>query len=89
MYEKLTAVAPLMEKLSATLSAPDASVRVASITAALDEAANQISDAAQSVAAAEERVSLQKIYRGMVAAKRIVAQLHELSPVCEAGEVRL
>lgn len=81
MYEKLTAVAPLMEKLNATLSAPDASVRVAAIMGALDETANEISDAAQSALPPDERAELKTIYRGMVAAKRIVAQLHELSPV--------
>lgn len=81
MYEKLATVAPLMEKLNATLSAPDSSARVTEIMTALHQTASEISDAAQSAVPADERAALQTIYRGMLAAKRIVAQLHELSPV--------
>lgn len=80
MYEKLTAVAPLMENLSATLASPDATVRVASIIAALDGTAREIADATPLTTSAEDRAAMQKVYRGMLAAKRIVAQLHDLSP---------
>ena len=80
MYEKLAAVAPLMEKLSATLSAPDSNASAGAIMTALHQTASEISDAAQLAASADERSDLQTIYRGMLAAKRIVAQLHELPP---------
>jgi len=80
MYEKLGAVAPLLENLRATLSAPDAGMHVSAIVAALDETAHEISNEALSVENGAERAALHKIYRGMLAAKRIVARLHELSP---------
>ena len=80
MYEKIAAVAPLLKDLNASLRAPDSSKRVASIIEALDETAREISDVTQSTESAEERAALQKIYRGMIAAKRVVAHLHELSP---------
>lgn len=79
MYEKLNAVAASMQNLKATLAAPDSAARVGAITEALDEAARELSDAAQATASAQERAGMQKMYRGMIAAKRIVAQLHDLS----------
>lgn len=81
MYEKLGAVAPLLENLGATLSSPDASVRVGTILAALDETAQQISNEALSAQSGDDRAALHTIYRGMLAAKRIVARLHELAPL--------
>ncbi|MGN6666809.1 MAG: type III secretion system protein [Trinickia sp.] len=79
MYEKLEAVAPLLEKLGATLAAPDASSSVLSITTALAETAREISDAAPLTKSPEERSELQRIYRGLIAAKQLVADLHELA----------
>lgn len=79
MYEKLNAVAASMQNFKETLSAPDCAARMAAITEALDEAARELSDAARSTTSAQERAGMQKMYRGMIAAKRIVAQLHDLS----------
>lgn len=81
MYQKLNAVAPMLKELNATLAAPDAAQQVRVIIAALEDTAREVSDATQVAQTPEDRAALQKVYRGMLAAKRIVAQLHELSPV--------
>ncbi|PLZ00282.1 type III secretion system protein [Burkholderia sp. WAC0059] len=78
MYELLAPVAKDMDQLEATLAAPDSAERVRKIGAALEATAGRVSDATQLVGTDEERLALQKIYRGVVAARSIVLNLHEL-----------
>jgi hypothetical protein len=77
MYDALLSVAQDLNALDATLAAPDGSTRVARIAAAFDETARRISSATQSAVDDHERLELQKLYRGMIAARRIVLTLHE------------
>jgi hypothetical protein len=77
MYDALLPVAQDLNALDATLAAPDGSARVARIAAAFDETARRISSATQSATDERERLELQKLYRGMIAARRIVLALHE------------
>lgn len=77
MYDALLPIAQDLNSLDATLQAPDASQRITRIAAAFDETAKQISTATQSAANDHERIEMQKLYRGMIAAKRIVLTLHE------------
>ncbi|MEA3118263.1 MAG: hypothetical protein QOI13_1533 [Paraburkholderia sp.] len=77
MYDALLPIAQDLNALDATLSAPDSQQRVARIAAAFDETARRISSATPSAANEGARVDLQKLYRGMLAARRIVLALHE------------
>jgi hypothetical protein len=77
MYDALLPVAQDLNALDATLKAPDGPQRIARIAAAFDETARRISSATQSATDQRDRLDLQKLYRGMVAARRIVLTLHE------------
>jgi hypothetical protein len=77
MYDALLPIAQDLNALDATLSAPDSQQRVARIAAAFDETARRISSATHSAASEGARIELQKLYRGMLAARRIVLTLHE------------
>jgi hypothetical protein len=77
MYEALLPITEDLNTLDVTLSAADSQQRVARIVAAFDETARRISSATQSAASDQERIALQKLYRGMIAARRIVLTLHE------------
>ncbi|MEJ0003118.1 MAG: type III secretion system protein [Pararobbsia sp.] len=77
MYDALLPIAQDLNALNATLAAPDGPQRVARIAAAFDETARRISSATQVAADERERLDLQRLYRGMIAARRIVLSLHE------------
>lgn len=77
MYDALLPIAQDLNALDATLSAPDSPQRIARIAQAFDETARRISSATQVAADDRERIELQKLYRGMIAARRIVLTLHE------------
>lgn len=77
MYDALLPIAQDLNTLDATLNAADSQQRVARIAAAFDETAQRISTVTQSAANDHERVELQKLYRGMIAARRIVLTLQE------------
>ncbi|HEV3104145.1 MAG TPA: type III secretion system protein [Trinickia sp.] len=77
MYDALLPIAQDLNALDATLAAPDSQQRIARIATAFDETARRISTATQTAADDRERIELQKLYRGMIAARRIVLTLHE------------
>ncbi|WP_240766293.1 type III secretion system protein [Paraburkholderia flava] len=77
MYDALLPIAQDLNSLDATLNAPDSQQRIARIASAFDETARRISSATQGAANDHERTELQKLYRGMIAARRIVLTLHE------------
>jgi hypothetical protein len=77
MYDALLPIAQDLNALDATLSAPDSQQRVAQIAGAFEETARCISAATQTASDERERAELQKLYRGMIAARRIVLTLHE------------
>lgn len=78
MYESLAPVANDLTHLKATLASPMSDSLVKRATAALDTTAKELADATQRAGADQERADLQTLYRGFVAARRIVAHLHEL-----------
>ncbi|WP_321816635.1 MULTISPECIES: type III secretion system protein [unclassified Paraburkholderia] len=77
MYDALLPIAADLNAFDATLAAPDSAARVARIVAAFEETARRISDATQAAADDATRADLQKLYRGMLAARRIVLALQE------------
>jgi hypothetical protein len=79
MYDALEYVHADIKGLEAALKAPDASARVSRIVQAFEQCAREVSDATLQTSQEDDRAALQKIYRGMVAAHRIVLRLHELS----------
>jgi len=78
MYEKLIAAGPLFNDLRATLRSPGAAGHVVQLTEALDDAARTVGEISSTPLSADQRFALQKVYRGMIAAKRLVASLHDL-----------
>ena len=78
MYESLAPVAKDLTHLKATLASPMSHALVTRATAALDTTAKELADATNKASGDHERAELQTLYRGFVAARRIVAQLHEL-----------
>ncbi|HYS62414.1 MAG TPA: type III secretion system protein [Paraburkholderia sp.] len=79
MYEALEAVIVDMNQLETTLSQGRAGARIAAIAAAFEDCAQRVSDATSAATDETERAALQKIYRGMIAGRRIVHQLNELA----------
>ena len=84
-YAALEAVRADIKNLEGTFAAADAPERVRGIVAALDAAAQRISDATCTTTYSDERVELQKVYRGMIAARRIVLRLEELARIDAAN----
>lgn len=77
MYEMLEPVAQDLNTLEAVLSAPDAKARMQKIAEAFDETTRRISEATQAAVLDDDRIALQKLYRGFVAARRIAMNLYE------------
>lgn len=75
MFEPLLAVADDLDQLDKTLKSPDSAQRAKAICAALDETAQRIADATPSAKSDRTRSDLQRLFRGMVAARRLIAQL--------------
>lgn len=78
MYQALESISQDLKHLREGLTGPAAAGQVARITAALEATAQKISQATRDAMVDADRVALQKIYAGIVAARRIVQQLHEL-----------
>ncbi|MFC0402798.1 type III secretion system protein [Paraburkholderia rhizosphaerae] len=85
MYQSLEKVRDDLKQLQQVLDSPAASARVARITAAFDECAQRVSDATCETEDVVDRAALQKLYRGLVAARSIVQRLHELPGVGEVA----
>jgi hypothetical protein len=77
MYDALLPVAQDLSALDSTMDAVDSTRRIARIADAFDETARRISVATQSTTDPQQRLDLQKLYRGMIAARRIVLSLYE------------
>ncbi|KER67583.1 hypothetical protein HR51_32615 [Burkholderia cepacia] len=75
MYQDLEAVRDDLKQLQRTLASPDG---VARIEKAFKACAEHVSEATRACGDARDRAALQKVYRGMVAARSIVQQLREL-----------
>ncbi|WP_412025864.1 type III secretion protein [Burkholderia cepacia] len=75
MYQDLEAVRDDLKQLQRTLESPDGLAR---IERAFEACAERVSDATSACNDAQDRAALQKIYRGVVAARSIVQQLHAL-----------
>ncbi|WP_109477466.1 type III secretion protein [Paraburkholderia sp. C35] len=75
MYEAIERHAPLFMQLQTVVTAPDADARVAELRKALEDSAEQLNHAADGTAA--DRDARARIYRGLIAASRIVGQLRE------------
>ncbi|HEY4350000.1 MAG TPA: type III secretion system protein [Paraburkholderia sp.] len=85
MHEDLEAVRDDLKQLQQVLDSPAAPARVARIIAAFDACAQRVSDATCATEDAIDRAALQKLYRGLVAARNIVHRLHELPGVGEVA----
>ncbi|AIO68873.1 hypothetical protein [Burkholderia oklahomensis] len=77
MYEALERAADEYGPLERALAAPDAAARIDAIRQALGETAERVSAATAQAASDYDRDAMQKIYRGLLAAQRIVATLNE------------
>ncbi|KVD86565.1 type III secretion protein [Burkholderia sp. ABCPW 14] len=77
MYEALERAAGEFGPIEQALAAPDAAVRIGAIRQALGETAERVSAATVQAASDYDRDAMQKIYRGLLAAQRIVATLHD------------
>lgn len=75
MYEPLEACAADFNELQKTLADPAGNPRLAAIRSALDATAKNLSEAEG--ATEVDRNNLAKLYRGMLAASRIVAHLQD------------
>ena len=75
MYEAIDRHAQHFMALQNVVTAADADTRVAELRKALEESAEQLNHAADGTAA--DRDARARIYRGLVAASRIVGQLRE------------
>lgn len=75
MYEPLEACAADFNELQKTLADPAGHPRLAAIRSALDATAKNLSEAEG--ATEIDRNNLAKLYRGMLAASRIVAHLQD------------
>ncbi|TCG09938.1 type III secretion protein [Paraburkholderia steynii] len=75
MYEAIERHAQHFMQLQNVMTAADADARVAELRKALEESAEQLNHAADGTAA--DRDARERIYRGLVAASRIVGQLRE------------
>jgi len=75
MYEAIERHAQHFMALQNVVTAADADTRVAELRQALEESAEQLNHAADGTAA--DRDARARIYRGLVAASRIVGQLRE------------
>jgi len=77
MYEVLERVVDEVGPLEQALTAPDAAIRIAAICQALSETAECLSAATAHAVSDYDRNAMQRIYRGLLAAQRIIATLHE------------
>ena len=75
MYEAIERHAQHFMQLQNVVTAADADARVTELRKALEESAEQLNHAADGTAA--DRDARARIYRGLVAASRIVGQLRE------------
>ncbi|RQR49508.1 type III secretion system protein [Burkholderia sp. Bp9140] len=75
MYQDLEAVRDDLKQLQRTLESPDGAARIEN---AFKACAEHVSEATRACDDARDRAALQKVYRGMVAARGIVQQLREL-----------
>jgi hypothetical protein len=75
MYEAFESCAADFKNLKSTLADPAGSARLAAIRAALEASARNIS--AATAATEVDRDNLAKLYRGMLAASRIVSHLQD------------
>ena len=75
MYEAIERHAQHFMALQDVVTAAEADTRVAELRKALEESAEQLNHAADGTAA--DRDARARIYRGLVAASRIVGQLRE------------
>ncbi|BCG01465.1 hypothetical protein PPGU19_060330 (plasmid) [Paraburkholderia sp. PGU19] len=75
MYEAIERHAQHFMQLQNVVTAADADARVAELRKALEESAEQLNHAPDGTAA--DRDARARIYRGLVAASRIVGQLRE------------
>ncbi|HVE09076.1 MAG TPA: type III secretion protein [Paraburkholderia sp.] len=75
MYEAIERHAQDFSDLQKIVRAPDADARVATLRRALEESAEQLNNASDGSLA--DRDARMRIYRGLIAASRIVDQLRD------------
>jgi len=80
MYDQIEKYAAEFDNLRALLADPDAASNIASICKALEETAQRLAD--HQAQNENDRATLTKIYRGFLAASRVVAHLQERRAMC-------
>jgi len=75
MYENIEAHAVAFDNLRVTLGQPDSALQVSEICSALEATAQKIADTQGETA--EDRNNLSRLYRGFLAASRVVGHLQE------------
>jgi len=85
MYDALETIRDELKNLPALLAANDAASRVRRITAAFEQTVRDVSDRTRGCNDAAQHAQLQTIYRGLLAAGRLVQRLHELPNPGEAA----
>ncbi|WP_147297957.1 type III secretion system protein [Trinickia dinghuensis] len=78
MYEALEAIRDELKRLPAMLASDDATSRVRRVSEAFDQTIRLIAERPRDVAGEAQRAQLQTLYRGLLAASRLVQRLHEL-----------
>jgi signal transduction protein with GAF and PtsI domain len=85
MYEQLEPLCDELKNFAALLGANDANARIQRLSSAFEQTAKQFGERlSQSIEDAERR-QLQTVYRGLLAARRLVGRLHELPGAGEAA----
>ena len=79
MYEEIEAVRHELKQLPSVLTSIDAHERVSTIRAAFAATAQRISDKTHEARNESERADMQTLYRGMVAAQRMVERMADLA----------
>jgi signal transduction protein with GAF and PtsI domain len=85
MYQPLELLCGDLKNFAALLAANDANARVQRLSSAFEQTAKQIGERLSQSSEDAHRAHLQTVYRGLLAARRLVERLHELPGAGEAA----
>jgi hypothetical protein len=85
MYDRLETICEDLRNFGVVLAGADAASSVRRIADALEYTCQEVSERTRASGDDEQRARLQRIYRGMLAARRLVERLHELPNPGEAA----
>jgi hypothetical protein len=85
MYQHLEPFCDELKNFAALLTANDAHARVQRLASAFEQSVKQLGERLGQCSDDAERMHLQTVYRGLLAARRLVERLHELPGAGEAA----